>query len=409
MRREGVLVWRPIPSLETAGGGRKHSRPFASVSSAETNGGHRGKPNGEKEALASPKQLLRHPLALLALVPNGVALFTAGALAGAVAKNLTAPLDRIKLLMQAILLAFPSREGSGNKGITFIEAFKLIGKEEGIKGYWKGNLPQIMRIIPYSAVQLFSYEVYKKVFSNKDGELSVVGRLFAGACAGMTSTFLTYPLDVLRLRLAVETGSRTMSQIALNMFREEGVSSFYGGLGPSLIGIAPYIALNFCIFDLMKKSLPEKYRKRPETSLITAMVSASLATLMCYPLDTVRRQMQMKGSPYNTVFDAFPGILERDGVLGLYRGFLPNALKSLPNSRSIFVIRLTTFDTVKGLIRAGQKELEEIKEENIYLALLKKLCDIIRLTTFDTVKGLIRAGQKELEEIREESNQKVVS
>ncbi|KAK8956411.1 hypothetical protein KSP40_PGU006340 [Platanthera guangdongensis] len=176
----------------------------------------------------------------------------------------------------------------------------------------------------------------------------------------MTSTFVTYPLDVLRLRLAVETGSRTMSQIALSMLREEGLSSFYGGLGPSLIGIAPYIAVNFCIFDLMKKSLPEKYRKRPESSLVTAMVSASLATLMCYPLDTVRRQMQMRGSPYESIFDAFHGILEHDGFIGLYRGFLPNALKSLPNSS----IRLTTFDTVKGLIRAGQKELEEIREEN---------------------------------------------
>ncbi|XP_020577160.1 thylakoid ADP,ATP carrier protein, chloroplastic-like isoform X2 [Phalaenopsis equestris] len=331
MSREGVLVWRPIPSLETTGGGRKLSRRFASVSSAVANGGGRGNPNGEKVALVSPEQLLRHPLALLALVPNGVALFTAGALAGAAAKSLTAPLDRIKLLMQTHALRVG--EESGRKEITFLEAFKLIGKEEGVKGYWKGNLPQIMRIIPYSAVQLFSYEVYKKVFSDKDGELSVVGRLFAGACAGMTSTFLTYPLDVLRLRLAVETGSQTMSQIALSMLREEGFSSFYGGLGPSLIGIAPYIAVNFCIFDLMKKSLPEKDRKRPESSLITAMVSASVATFMCYPLDTVRRQMQMKGSPYNTIFDAFPGILERDGFVGLYRGFLPNALKSLPNSR----------------------------------------------------------------------------
>lgn len=39
-------------------------------------------------------------------------------------------------------------------------------------------------------------------------------------------------------------------QVALAMLREEGIASFYSGLGPSLIGIAPYIAVNFCIFDL---------------------------------------------------------------------------------------------------------------------------------------------------------------
>ncbi|KAK9688942.1 hypothetical protein RND81_09G023500 [Saponaria officinalis] len=151
-----------------------------------------------------------------------------------------------------------------------------------------------------------------KLFRGKDDELSVLGRLAAGACAGMTSTLVTYPLDVLRLRLAVEPGYRTMSQVALGMLREEGIASFYNGLAPSLISIAPYIAVNFCIFDLVKKSLPEKYQKRPETSLVTALMSATLATLTCYPLDTVRRQMQMRGTPYNTVLDAIPGIIEEN-------------------------------------------------------------------------------------------------
>jgi len=249
---------------------------------------------------------------------------------------------------------------SAKKAVGFLEAIADIGKEEGLKGYWKGNLPQVIRIIPYSAVQLFSYEVYKKIFRRKDGELSVFGRLAAGACAGMTSTLVTYPLDVLRLRLAVQSGHSTMSQVALNMLREEGLASFYGGLGPSLIGIAPYIAVNFCVFDLMKKSVPEKYKNRPETSLATALLSATFATLMCYPLDTVRRQMQMKGTPYNTIFDAIPGIVERDGLVGLYRGFVPNALKNLPNSS----IKLTAFDTVKTLLATGQKELDKLIQEN---------------------------------------------
>ncbi|RWW04141.1 hypothetical protein BHE74_00050918 [Ensete ventricosum] len=92
------------------------------------------------------------------------------------------------------------------------------------------------------------------------------------------------------------------------MLREEGIASFYNGLGPSLIGVVPYIAVDFAI-TRVKKSLLEKYQKKPQTSLATALFSASLTTLMCYPLDTARRQMQMKGSPYSNIFYAFPANL----------------------------------------------------------------------------------------------------
>ncbi|KAF8397295.1 hypothetical protein HHK36_016208 [Tetracentron sinense] len=399
MKEKGILVWRKIPGLEMSQKGFSEATEgekwrerwgggggaFACVSMVEKREKNDFSPTSE--------QLLSHPLALLAFVPKDVALFTAGALAGAAAKTVTAPLDRVKLLMQTHGLRVGQE--SAKKAIGFIEAIALIGKQEGIKGYWKGNLPQVIRIIPYSAVQLFAYETYKKLFRGENEELSVVGRLAAGACAGMTSTLVTYPLDVLRLRLAVEPGYRTMSEVALNMLRDEGIASFYNGLGPSLLGIAPYIAVNFCIFDLVKKSLPEKYQKRTESSLATALLSATLATLMCYPLDTVRRQMQMRGTPYKTVLDAFPaldtdkmetlenrvhGIVACDGFIGLYRGFLPNALKSLPNSSMLLrlkikranfwtsdlsvCIRLTTFDTVKDLVAASEKELKRLVNEN---------------------------------------------
>ncbi|KAM0007565.1 putative mitochondrial carrier protein [Helianthus debilis subsp. tardiflorus] len=179
------------------------------------------------------------------------------------------------------------------------------------------NFIQVVRVLPYSAVQLFAYDTYKRLFRGTDSELSLIGRLSAGA--GMTSTFVTYPLDVLRLRLAGDPGYQTMADVFVKMLKEEGLGSFHRGLGPSLIGIASYFAANFCVL-LEYLFLPEKFGNKPEASIVTAFVAASIATLTCYPLDTVKRQMQMRGTPYKSVLDAFPGIVARDGVAGLYRG-----------------------------------------------------------------------------------------
>ena len=63
--------------------------------------------------------------------------------------------------------------------------------------------------------------------------------------------------------------------------------------------------------------------------------------------------MQLKSSTHAHVFAAATAIIARDGVGGLYRGFLPNAAKNLPNSS----IRLSTFDAAKKLLRVAREEL----------------------------------------------------
>ena len=78
-------------------------------------------------------------------------------------------------------------------------------------GYWKGNVPQVIRILPYSSAMLTSYEFYKKQLSNKEtGKLSVPGRLCAGAAAACTATLVTYPLDTIRFRLSVDPNMKSM-------------------------------------------------------------------------------------------------------------------------------------------------------------------------------------------------------
>jgi len=50
---------------------------------------------------------------------------------------------------------------------------------------------QILKVVPYSAIQLCSYEAAKRHLRSKEtGELSVPARLAAGAFAGMTATLV---------------------------------------------------------------------------------------------------------------------------------------------------------------------------------------------------------------------------
>ena len=40
---------------------------------------------------------------------------------------------------------------------------------------------------------------------------------------------------------------------------------------------------------------------------------------MCYPLDTIRRRMQMKGKTYNGMMDAFVTIFKKEGATGFFK------------------------------------------------------------------------------------------
>lgn len=279
-----------------------------------------------------------------------------GALAGAVAKTAVAPLDRTKIIFQVSSNRFSAKE-----------AYKLIYrtyKNEGLLSLWRGNSATMVRVIPYAAIQFCAHEQYKKRLGSYYGfqgnALTPIPRLLAGSLAGTTATVLTYPLDLVRARMAV-TPKEMYSNIIhvfMRMSREEGLKTLYRGFNPTILGVIPYAGISFFTYETLKK-LHAEHSGRTQPSPLERLLFGACAGLLgqsaSYPLDVVRRRMQtagITGHTYSTILGTMKEVVSEEGVIrGLYKGLSMNWVKG-PVAVGI---SFTTFDLTQILLRKLQR------------------------------------------------------
>ena len=86
-------------------------------------------------------------------------------------------------------------------------------------------------------------------------------------------------------------------------------------------------------------------RSMSAAQFASAPSPTSIIMAVAYPLDTVRRQLQvqhMPGKPRAThagMRDAFARIWRSEGLAGFYRGFLPNLVKAMPGGAGLWESR----------------------------------------------------------------------
>jgi len=317
---------------------------------------------------------------LLSFNPQ-VSYFIAGGVAGATSRTVVSPLERLKIIQQV-----QSRTSDSQyKGVW--RSLVRIWREEGFKGYMRGNGINCLRIMPYSAVQFTTYEQLKTWFTRQGSkELDTPKRLASGALAGITSVCSTYPLDLVRSRLSIATASiplsakptapptnstltrtfhstyhtfassseLTMWSMTLKVVREEGgIRGLYRGLLTTAFGVAPYVGINFAAYEFLRSVITPPGKSSIPRKLSCGALAGSISQTLTYPFDVLRRKMQVTGmtsgpleQKYSGAFDALRSILRNEGIAGLYRGIWPNLLKVAPSIATSFF----TYELVKDFL-----------------------------------------------------------
>ncbi|OCH86475.1 mitochondrial carrier [Obba rivulosa] len=310
----------------------------------------------------------------------------AGGVAGCVAKTVVAPLDRVKILFQASNPDFQKYAG------TWSGAFRAMAQlyhENGIRSLFQGHSATLLRIFPYAAIKYIAYDQVEYLLMPTRESQTNLRRFSAGAISGMISVFFTYPLELIRVRMAFDTrssappelsrGTSTSSQPtrvsflrAASYIYHEGSSlppppspssplpvpptrtlfarfpilKLYRGFSVTILGMIPYAGTSFLTWGhLRARLLPpdsDAHRPTPGADLAIGAVSGTVAQTVSYPFEVVRRRMQVGGLTRPDRWlgwgETVRAIWEAQGWRGFYVGLSIGYLKIVPMTAVSFAV-----------------------------------------------------------------------
>jgi solute carrier family 25 (adenine nucleotide translocator) protein 4/5/6/31 len=292
--------------------------------------------------------------------------FALGGVSGAIAKTCTAPIERVKLIIQTqdanpkiMSGEVPRYTGIGN-------CFTRVYSEQGLQAFWRGNFTNVIRYFPTQAFNFAFKDTFKTMFPKKDPKTEFfqffMVNMASGGLAGAGSLCIVYPLDYARTRLASDVGSgkRDFNGLGDCLMKTasgpKGPLALYNGFGVSVAGIIPYRGVYFCMYDSLRAKNPYKADKGVlgvASKFVVAQFTAICAGYASYPMDTVRRRLQMQSEKpkeqwtYSGTMDCFGKIMKNEGVTALFKGAGANALRTVGSA--MVLVLYDSFKTMLGM------------------------------------------------------------
>ena len=283
-----------------------------------------------------------------------------GGTAGAIAKTLMAPVERIKLLLQTMDSNPDIVSGKVEPYKGMGDCFKRVMADQGPMAFWRGNLVNCLRYAPQQGSALAFNDAINNAFPKYDAKKefwqSFGTKLFAGGMAGGIANTICYPFDYARTRLAsdVKKGGGQFKGIGdciMTTVKNSGVTGLYTGWSVTVAGAFVYRAGQLGCFKQIQDMNPYKNDKGliGGISAFGAVTAARTVVMpFNYPFDTVRRRMMLQSEKpmaerlYKGSFDCFSKVLKKEGMAGMYKGLLPEMFRGIGGS-----VVIVAYDRIK--------------------------------------------------------------
>ncbi|XP_026102482.1 calcium-binding mitochondrial carrier protein SCaMC-3-like isoform X4 [Carassius auratus] len=217
----------------------------------------------------------------------------------------------------------------------------LLNMEE-IAQYWKHSV----------MLDIGEHLTVPDEFSEKEKQSGFVWRqLMAGAVAGSVSRTGTAPLDRLKVFLQVHGQSSDKGTVWRGlraMVKEGGLSALWRGNGINVLKIAPETAIKFMAYEQIKRLMrgsKEGGTLKVQERFVAGSLAGATAQTVIYPMEVLKTRLTLrKTGQYSSVADCAKQILQKEGVLAFYKGYLPNMLGIIPYAG----IDLAVYETLKN-------------------------------------------------------------
>jgi solute carrier family 25 (adenine nucleotide translocator) protein 4/5/6/31 len=294
--------------------------------------------------MSDKKEVKAKPSAMQAFMAD----FAAGGISGAIAKTGTAPIERVKLIIQTQDANPLIKSGEVARYTGIGNCFSRVYSEQGFAAFWRGNFTNVIRYFPTQAFNFAFKDTIKAIFPKTNPKENFAFffavNMASGGLAGAGSLTIVYPLDYARTRLASDVGAGQKSFNGLAdclMKTARGPSGFmglYNGFGVSVMGIIPYRGVYFGMFDSLMGINPyakDKNMTGLASKFAIAQLTAITAGYASYPFDTIRRRLQMQSEKpksewyYKGTVDCCKKIMADEGTSALFKGAGANALRTI--------------------------------------------------------------------------------